>query len=95
MFMDEIMKARGVNVAELYTDLYRKTNGYARIYFYCEQDEANIPRQMLHPRALYMDRRLWWRRAAIRTRPLTAPCPSSSAWPGKGGADAGGNRRQK
>lgn len=54
MFMDEIMKARGVNVAELYTDLYRKTNGYARIYFYCEQDEANIPRQMLHPRALYM-----------------------------------------
>ena len=54
MFMDEIMAARGMNVAELYTDLYRKTNGFARVYFYVEQEERTIPLQMTHPRALYM-----------------------------------------
>ena len=54
MFMDRIMEARGMNVAELYFDLYRKTNGFARIYFYVEQEERTIPDQMVHPRALYM-----------------------------------------
>lgn len=54
MFMDQIMKERGMNVAELYTDLYRKSNGYARVYFYVEQDERTIPLQMTNPRALYM-----------------------------------------
>ncbi len=54
MFMDEICSERDMNVAELYTELYKGSNGYARIYFYCEQSENNIAKQMLHPRALYM-----------------------------------------
>lgn len=54
MFMDQIMKERGVNVAELYTDLYRRSHGFARIYFYVEQDERTIPLEMTNPRALYM-----------------------------------------
>ena len=54
MFMDEICEARGMTLGQLYMDLYRRTNGTASIYILIEQPEENVPKQMVHDRALYM-----------------------------------------
>ncbi|MDL2289606.1 hypothetical protein LJB83_02460 [Clostridia bacterium OttesenSCG-928-F22] len=54
MFMDEICEARGMSLTELYLDLYKRSNGTASIYILIEQPEENVPKQMVHDKALYM-----------------------------------------
>jgi N-acyl-D-aspartate/D-glutamate deacylase len=52
--MDKIAASRRQTVSQWYMELYRRSNGFAKIYFTVEQKEENIPEQMRHPRALYM-----------------------------------------
>ncbi|MDL2289609.1 hypothetical protein LJB83_02475, partial [Clostridia bacterium OttesenSCG-928-F22] len=54
MYMSEICEARKMTLAELYIDIYKRTNGFAQVYLMIEQPEENVPKQMTHPRALYM-----------------------------------------
>lgn len=54
MTMDEICKRLNMSLAEVYMDLYRRSNGAASIYLLIEQPEENVPKQMMHERALYM-----------------------------------------
>ena len=52
--METICKQRNMTLAELYMDLYRRTEGGAGVYLMIEQDEAKVPLQMTHPKAMYM-----------------------------------------
>lgn len=49
-----ILEETGLSMAAFCMDLYRESGGGATVYFLFEQEEANVPRQMAHPRALYM-----------------------------------------
>ncbi|MDL2289605.1 hypothetical protein LJB83_02455, partial [Clostridia bacterium OttesenSCG-928-F22] len=68
MFMDEICEAKNISLAQLYLDLYKNSGGYAKIYLMIEQPEENVPKQMLHKRALYMTD------AWVEPKSLQNPC---------------------
>lgn len=52
-YITDILKETGLSVAELYTDLYRKSNGGATIYTLFDYPEYMLPEVMKHPHALY------------------------------------------
>lgn len=54
MTLDMVMKDRGMTATELYMDMYRRSNGFAWLFHLVAQREADIPREMAHPRCLYM-----------------------------------------
>ena len=53
-FVDDICKDLGISLLEFYLDLYKRSKGNALVYLMIEQPEENVPKQMLHDRALYM-----------------------------------------
>lgn len=53
-FIPDILQHTRLTLAEFCMQLYRASNGNATVYFLFEQEEARIPQQMAHPRALYM-----------------------------------------
>jgi len=54
MTLDQVMKDRGMTATELYMDIYKRSNGFAWLFHLVAQREADIPREMAHPRCLYM-----------------------------------------
>ncbi|MDL2289608.1 amidohydrolase family protein [Clostridia bacterium OttesenSCG-928-F22] len=54
MSMEEICEVRKMSLAELYMDIYKRTEGGAGVYLLIEQPEENVPKQMVHDKALYM-----------------------------------------